>query len=331
VSIGPALGLSETDGVTVVAEARQQLLHALDGSEPVQLAAHGALSGISYGTLARLADADAIDQHDPLGVARSQHVRGCARCGAFVLAQRAARRAVTALPVRALPDVEHDRIVRAVQSHAASLLPSAASLQTQAEAPRPPSLLLAALLLIGAAGVGVTVGALVAHRPHPPTVTIGPVVSVGPSTSASPTPGPSRSASASASPSVSASPTASATASAAATPSRRPSTVRSPSAVAPPASSPPPSQPVAAAITLSPTGGPSGTVITVSGVGFTPGDQVTVTYRHGLIGSSSSSASVGPDGTFTATVTANDTFAGTHLVTARDQHGLSASTSFEQG
>jgi DNA-directed RNA polymerase specialized sigma24 family protein len=329
-SIGPALGVSEQDGVTVVAEARQQLLQALDGTESVQLAAHGALSGISYATLAQLADADAVEQHDPLGVARAQHVRGCTRCAEFIAAQRAARRALAALPVRALPDVEHERIVRAVEERATSLLPSAASLQSQAEAARPPSLLLSVLLLAGAAAVGVTIGALVAHDAHDSAVAAPVVASSAASPSTAPPASATPSATPSTSPSVSASPASSPTALAA--PSRTaPTSTRTSRAVVPPPTSGPASQAVPAAITLSPTGGPAGTVITVSGVGFTPGDTVTVTYRHGLIGSSSSTATVAADGTFVAQVTANDTLAGSHLVTARDQHGISASSTFEQG
>ncbi|HVU73539.1 MAG TPA: hypothetical protein VHE83_11315 [Mycobacteriales bacterium] len=326
-SVGPALGLSEAEGATVVAEARQQLLLALDGTQPVPLTAHGALSGISYGALARLADADAIDQHDPLGVARAQHARTCPRCGEFVAGQRTARRALAALPVRALPDVEHERIVRAVEAHATSLLPSAAVLQEQAVAPRPPSLLLSALLLIGAAGVGVTIGALVSHGPNDRTIIAAPSVSASATPTTSRSAKPSRSASAS----VSASPSATVvTPSATVTRSTRPTATRTSTAVVT-RTSPPPSRPVAAAITLSPTGGPRNTVITVSGVGFTPGDMVTVTYRNGILASSSTNAVVGADGTFSASVTASDALGGTHTVTARDQHGVSASTTFEQG
>ena len=328
-SVGAALGLSEQDGATVVADAREQLLLAVDGTEPAELAAHGELSGISYATLARLADADAIDQHDPLGVARAQHVRGCARCGEFLASQQAARRALAALPVRALADAEHERIVRAVEQHADSRLPSTTALEKQVADARPPSLLLAALLLVGAVGVGITIGALTAD--HAPDQATPFVPSVSGSVTPSVTPSALVSQTASASPTVSASATATASSSAVVTTSARPSSVHTATPVVPPRTST--SAPVAVqpAITLSPTGGPRGTVITVRGVGFTPGDAVTVTYRHGLIGSSTGTATVAGDGTFSATVTASDPFAGSHLVTARDQHGVSASTTFEQG
>jgi hypothetical protein len=73
-------------------------------------------------------------------------------------------------------------------------------------------------------------------------------------------------------------------------------------------------------------------VITVSGVGFTPNDPVTVTYRHSIVvTSNSTTTTVRPDGSFSTTLAAGDALGGSHIVTARDAHGVSASTTFQQG
>jgi virginiamycin B lyase len=74
-------------------------------------------------------------------------------------------------------------------------------------------------------------------------------------------------------------------------------------------------------VTASPTLGPAGTALTLSGSGFTPGEQVNVKYLTGLatpVSASLCAANAGPDGTFTcdATVPAGAGRAGVHTILA---------------
>jgi hypothetical protein len=130
--------------------------------------------------------------------------------------------------------------------------------------------------------------------------------------------------------SVSATPTkrsASPRASRTATPSATTSTAAVQPTTAPPTTSAPPPE-VPATITLSPESGPRRTDITVTGRDWTPGAQVVVRFR-GTLGSSSTTATVGRNGGFTAVVTANGTLPGSYRVDA-EGGGESATATFQQ-
>lgn len=85
---------------------------------------------------------------------------------------------------------------------------------------------------------------------------------------------------------------------------------------------------IPATITLTPTSGATGTVVTLSGSNFTPNAPIAVTFDSSPVATSPSPLTASPTGTFTATILIPATaYAGTHTITATDGT-LSAVASF---
>lgn len=259
-------------------------------------------------------------------VARGRERLAASYAGAAGAGPDAGWRLAAALPVVALPDDERDGMLARVGERAAGVLPSPEEVLLAVEVARgrpvlAPGLVAAVILLAVLGGVltaALTFGGggmrTVELTPSPPPMLV-PTSAAGPgggSPSASTTP------SASATPSTPGSPT-------------RPAPADTPSPTAPPAAARPPSpSPAVAALTLDPTSGPNGTLVRVGGSGFTPGASVEVSYR-GTLGQptgSQTSALVGPDGTFTATLRASDPtgLPGRHGVVANDGERSASAT-----
>jgi DNA-directed RNA polymerase specialized sigma24 family protein len=331
-AVAVGLGLDEPQAAIVVADARQRFDEQLHRRPSVPLAHHAAVAGVSAGALAQIADSDAdsLTGDSPIAL-RARHAARCAVCGAFLEVQRGSRRALAALPVRALPDGEHDQLLSRVTEFAGARLPAEPAPGGSVRG-GPPGLV-TAITLVGALAVGVTIGTVtagggnqdVAPATTQPATTASAAATNGPA-SGSPTPSGTPSTSLSAGPSTSRSPTP--------RPSLTVTPTRTAVVVPPTSAAASTSSPAAAApaITLSPTGGRRGTAIRVTGVGFHPGAVVTVTYRDNLgLGSSSVTATVSGQGTFAATVSASGTFDGSHVVAANDGQGATASSTFAQG
>ncbi len=78
-------------------------------------------------------------------------------------------------------------------------------------------------------------------------------------------------------------------------------------------------------LTLTPNSGPSGTPVTVTGLGFTPSSQVTVNFGTTTVFTGTTTSTGAFSGTFTVPNSAGCT---TSRVTATDQNGLSATVAF---
>jgi len=359
-AVATALGLSEGDAATVVAEARVRLLDALGEDSGDPLSGHPSIAGVGFGTLGRLADGQP-EADDPQLPVRQRHVEGCATCSSFIDAQQRAHRALAGLAVRGLSEADREEVIEQVGARAASVLPAtlagAVVIRTATEPrERPPLLLLLGIGALLALLLGIGLGALLSrkHAPANRQAVVTPLLTTAPPFATDP-PKPSPTAS-SALPTPSALPSPTPIATAAPTPSPTPSptprarptattaapttsaaapvvtTVAPSSTAAAPTTTAAPSTSAAAtpALTLAPSSGPSLQMITVSGTGFTPTKDVTVTYGQAAVGAqATNTATVGSDGSFTTTVQASGA-PGQHTVSAMDTGGASTSASFTQ-
>ncbi|HMK62336.1 MAG TPA: IPT/TIG domain-containing protein, partial [Acidimicrobiales bacterium] len=87
-----------------------------------------------------------------------------------------------------------------------------------------------------------------------------------------------------------------------------------------------------AVITLSPTTGPVGTVVTISGTGFTAGGTINhssgVTFDGTNVSIGAANVTVASNGTWSATFTVPNAANGSQTVTATDSSGVNASTTY---
>jgi hypothetical protein len=310
-AVAVALRRDEPSTAALIGTGRLHLLARYDDRRAPDLAGHSGRTPADLGTLTALADGT-------LPAARAvplrRHLSSCSACEDVVDGLAKARRLTAALPIIAMPDEAREAMLERIAVRAAAALPSVEEVLAAVEEDdetRPAIAPLAVVLVIVLALVlGVAVAALTrsgsgggASNQLPPLAT---PQSEQPSFSVSPT--------------VSATPTATATHST--RPTTQPTTRRTttPHATA--------TQQRVASITLSPSQGPRGTVITVNGTGWTPGDIVTVVYT-GPISQSRQSATVGTDGSFTATVTANGLVPGDYTLRPTDSDAT-ASASFRQ-
>ncbi|MBV9292606.1 MAG: hypothetical protein JO222_09165 [Frankiales bacterium] len=315
-AVAVALGRSVDGAANLVASGRLRLQAAYDDRHPADLAGHVGRTPADIGTLGRLADGSLPPPKVP---PLRRHVSSCHACEEVVEAQAKGRRLAAGLPVIAMPDDAREAMIDRVEERAAAVLPSVDEvlLAVEEEHDVQPAIspvaviiavVLALLLGIGVAAIAHNgVGGQATTFESPP-----PLPSGSAAFPVTPTPHRHRH---SPKPSISASPSA----------SRTPSATRSASASA----TPTPTRPaVPASIHLSPTRGPRGTVITVTGAGWTPGASISVTYR-GSLTSSRSSAVAGADGTFSTQVNASGALPGTYTVTATGG-GKSSSATFRQ-
>jgi hypothetical protein len=311
-AVAVALRRDEASAATLVGVGRLQLLGRYDDRRPPDLAGHSGRTSVDLATLTALADGTIPAAR---AVPLRRHLATCSACEDVVEWLAKARRLTAALPIIAMPDEAREAMLERVAVRAAAALPSVDEVLAAVEQDddtRPAVAPLAVVLVIVLALVlGVAVAAITrsttgrgAANDLPPVATAPteqPSFSVSPSRSATPTP------------------TASKTARPTTTPSARQTATAGPTST---------QDQTVAEIALSPAQGPRGTTITVDGTGWLAGDIVTVVYS-GPISQSRKSVTVGSDGSFTTTVTANGLVPGDYTVQATSSNAT-ASAPFRQ-
>ncbi len=315
-SVGTVLRTDADGAMALVGTARLRFLPAIDDQPVHRLAAHVT----EPAALARLAEGGPVAARD--ATAR-RHAQACTGCRAVVEAQDYAHRLLTGLVVVALSESDREALLASVGRAAARLLPSAASLAVvpdveddEDDLPRRLLTPLGALLgLVLATALGLGLGLLLVRSPGG----IDPALAAGElSTPVTAVPAPT----------VPAPPADQVQRARTPPPAEtRVFTVapRTTAPAPPPEPSPSPSPEAAddtLGITLDPSSGPNGQTLTVSGTGWTPGQQVTLTYLDPVGAPTGSSATAVPDlrGRFTATLAAQDpqNLPGEHSVQAAD-------------
>ena len=328
-SVGRVLGLAPDEAMTVVGQARLALLPSLAGGQAAVLDSHTT----DPAGLARLAEGGQVATRD---ATLRRHVQSCQRCGAVVGDQERARRLLRALVVTALPAAAREQLLAAVTALARDVLPSAprpaanlpagavltGAVLTDAEqsgAPGRRRALSGTVLSVGlllAVAVGLLIGFVLSRSP---TATAPSANDLLPSQSVDPVRTlPAVPTVTGAPPAATARPTTSVFT---ITPTPAPTTARTKPPVA--TTAPPPTviaEPLSLA--LAPASGPNGTVVQVTGRGWTPGATVTVDYRDvlGRTTGAGADAVVDARGRFTTSLTADDpaNLPGRHTVQARD-------------
>jgi hypothetical protein len=310
-AVAVALRREPDAAAALVALGRLSLVSRYVDRRPPSLADHTGRTPADLATLSQLADGTLPVQRS---VALRRHLQACVACEDTVDMLAKGRRLAAGLPVIAMPDEAREAMLQRVTERATSVLPSVDEVLLAVEEDddtRPAISPITVVLAIVAAlvlGVGVAAltrssndGAGAAVLQPVPTLqpTLTPSFSVAPTTSTSATTSPRR--------------------------TTTPTTVASRTATARPTRS---SFVVNPAIVLSPTSGPRGTTITVSGSGWQPGDEVTVRYT-GPVSSTATSAFAGPRGNFRVTVTADGLVPADYVVRALGGSG-SATASFRQ-
>lgn len=322
-SVAVALRRSPDATASLIATARMHFIGLYDDRQPPTLDDHTGRQAVDLTTLGRVADGSLSGTP---ATALRRHVHACTACEDVVEAQVKARRVAAGLPVIALPDDVRDPLLGRVAERAQSTLPTLEEVLFAAEEDEDVAPAISPLVVVVAIVLALVLGAAVALATREggrksaatfgvPTPTVAPsITAVFPtqSTSGSPT----------ASPSATATATRSATASAKPTSSVTPSATATPSASATAAAS--------AGISVSPTRGPNGTTVTVTGTGWHAGTTVTITYSDALgrDTGSTAQATTGPDGRFTAQLVARDStgLPGRHTVTATNGEQSASAT-----
>ena len=310
-AVAVALRREPDAAATLVALGRMSLVSRYVDRHPPSLADHTGRTPADLATLSQLADGTLPAQRT---VALRRHLQACVACEDTVDMLAKGRRLAAGLPVIAMPDDAREAMLERVTERASSVLPSVDEVLLAVEEDddtRPAiSPITVVLAIVMALVLGVGVAALTrSSNAGAGAATLQPVPTLQPVVTPSFSVLPTTSTSATATARRTTSPTAAASRTATARPTQ--------SAVV-----------VNPAIALSPTSGPRGTAITVSGRGWQPGDAVTVRYT-GPVGASSASTVAGSRGTFHVTVTADGLVPGTYTVRALGGSG-SATASFQQ-
>ena len=300
-AVAVALGRDVEWAATLVASGRLRLASLYDDRPIPDLAAHSGRTPADLGTLGRLTDGSLPAQRS---VPLRRHLGVCSSCEDVSERLTKARRLVAGLPVLAMPDEAREAMIERVAARAMTVLPSMdevlLAIEEEDETRPAVSPLVAIVAVVLALVLGVAVAAVTSSEAagnsglaQIPGDTVTSPESPAFSVPATPT-----KAAKSAKPSASASAT--------------PTTTASPSATAVATTAAPVADGV---ITLSPSSGPRGTRIDVTGTGWAPGVPVTVRYT-GTLATSTDSVTPNKSGTFTAHVTANGALPGTYTVSA---------------
>ena len=314
-TVGAALDTDALGAMVLVGRARLALIPLVDDGPAPQVAAHQD----DLGALARLGEGGPVAARD---ATVRRHALSCASCRTVTDAQQRAHQLLTGLTVVALPEADRAGVLAGVEQAAYASLPSSAALLLRGQEQEELALeqderrlfspLLALLSLVLAALLGLGVGLLLS-RDDGTTELTGAEGGLPPGVQLlSPSP---------MAPPVSASPRTVAPAPPSTTvfavPPPSPSPLPSPSPS--PVVSAPAQQP---ALSVDPASGPNGTVLTVSGSGWTPAAEIAVEYLDpvGEATGSQTTAIVDGAGRFTAQLTAQDpnNLPGTHVVRATD-------------
>ncbi len=316
-SVGWALGLDPDGALAAVGAARLALLPLLAGGPvaTLDLQAHPT----DPAGLARLGEGGQVATRD---ATLRRHVQSCPSCGAVVGDQERARRLLRGLAVIALPEPAREDLLAAVGAAAQHALPTGVPraagppiVAEQSFAPGRRGALSAAALAGGvllAVMVGVLVG-LVLSRSPAATAPSGTKLLAAPTTEPAPTPPPAPVPPPKATPQ----PTINVF-----TITPTPAPAVAPTARPVPTTEPPVVGGETRALALAPAAGPNGTVVQVSGQGWTPGATVSIDYSDVLGRTTGAGAQVVVDarGRFTTALTTDDpaNLPGRHTVQARD-------------
>ena len=313
-TVGAALGTDALGAMVLVGRARLALVPLVDDGPAPQVAAHQE----DLGALARLGEGGPVAARD---ATVRRHALSCASCRTVTDAQQRAHQLLTGLTVVALPEADRADVLAGVERAAYACLPSSAALLLRGQEQEELALeqderrlfspLLALLSLVLAALLGLGVGLLLSRDDGPRELT-GAEGGLPPGVQLlSPSPMP---------PPVSASPRTVAPAPPSTTVFAVPPP--SPSPLPSPSPSPVVSAPAQPGLSVDPASGPNGTVLTVSGTGWTPAAEIAVEYLDpvGVATGSQTTAIVDGEGRFTAQLTAQDpnNLPGTHVVRATD-------------
>lgn len=310
-AVAVALRRDLDTAAALVAAGRLHLVARYDDRDPPDLSAHTGRTPADLATLSRLADGT-LPPQGSVGLRR--HLSACVACEDTVDVLAKGRRLAAGLPVIAFPDEAREAMLARVTERAGAVLPTADEVMLAVEEDdetRPAiSPLVVVFAVVVALVLGVAVAAMTRSGNGGGTLTgqSAPTVApVTPSFSVAPT----QSLSVSASPSTSNSPSTS--------PSR--TTSAQPTKSAGNGTTHP-------GVRISPSSGPRGTTITVTGTGWAPGDSITIRYT-GPVSSSTSSAVAGAHGGWEVTITADGLVPDDYSIRATGGSG-SASASFRQ-
>ena len=308
-AVAVALRRDDDAAAALVAAGRLHLVGRYDARPTPDLAGHSGRTPADLPMLSRLADGTLPHNR---AVALRRHVGSCVACEDVLDALAKGRRLCAGLPVLAMPDEAREALLDRVAARAVTVLPSVHEVLEAIEEDDDVRPRISPIIVITALVLALLLGVLIAAvtrsgGPGSGLDALTPSAAPTPTPSFSPSPTPSVSASAS----RSASPRASSSRSASARPSNSSTTV----AVNP-------------EIAISPASGARGTIITVVGTGWAPGDDIVVRYT-GPVSSSRASAIADRRGRFRVTISADGLVPGDYTVQASGSSG-STSQSFRQ-
>ena len=310
-AVSVALVRDPATAATLAAAGRLRLIALYDGARIPDLGGHVGRGPADLGMLGRLADGSLPPQRS---VPLRRHLGACPTCEEVVEQLAKARRLVAGLPIIAMPDDAREAMLERVSARAHAVLPSVDEVLVAIDEENDVRPTISPIIAIFAVVVALVlgVGIAVITSAHPGSgepiaggLTPGPVAT--PAFSVSPTP---RRSSHSPRPTLSATPAVTASA----TPSVRASATTAP--------------PTVAAIAISPSSGPRGTEIVISGNGWKPGVAVSIRYT-GTLTTATASATPHGNGTFTVRITANGTLPGDYTISA-DNGSQNASQQYRQ-
>jgi DNA-directed RNA polymerase specialized sigma24 family protein len=307
-AVAVALRRDDDTAAALVAAGRLHLVGRYDDRPSPDLAAHSGRTPADLSMLSRLADGTLPH---PRAVALRRHVGSCVACEDVLDALAKGRRLCAGLPVLAMPDEAREALLDRVAARSMSVLPSVdevlRAIEEEDDDVRPaisPIIVITALVV--ALLLGVVIAALTrSGSPGSGLTALAPSAAPAPTAAFSTSPTPTISASRSASPRSTSSRTASA----------HPTNTSTALVVNP-------------AIAISPASGSRGTIITVAGSGWAPGDDVAVRYT-GPVSSSRASAIADKRGRFHVTISADGLVPGDYSVQASGSSG-STTKSFRQ-
>ena len=296
-AVSVALVRDEAATATLVATGRLRLITLYDDTRLPDLGGHVGRGPADLGMLGRLADGSLPPQR---GTPMRRHLSACSACEEAVELLAKSRRLVAGLPILAMPDDAREAMLDRVSARARAVLPSVdevlVAIDEENDVRPTISPIIAIFAVVVALVLGVGIAIITTSRPGggeplASAITPGPVTA--PSFSVSPTP---RRSSRSPGPQT---PTPTPTATS--TPTPTPTLTSAP--------------PTVASITISPTSGPRGTTVVVTGTGWAAGLPVTVRYT-GTLTESTASATPRRSGTFTVRLTARGTLPGSYTISA---------------
>jgi hypothetical protein len=317
-AVGVALRRGGDTAADLIATGRLRLVAAYDARPVPDLAGHNGRTTVDLVSLSALADGTL---EAPRAAPLRRHASNCQACEEVLESLAKGRRLAAGLPIIAMDDDARESMIERIASRAHAVLPTHEAVLRAVDEDYDPGPAISPILIFGALLLALSLGiaiAVISRADSSPAATPLPTTSFVPTDSPFPlAPAPHRSRhprTTSAQPSE--------------TPREKPSkTPRdTPTPTPKPSKSSSPPVTARARITLSPSRGPSGTTITVTGSGFPPGTRVQLRYAAT---DSVATARVDGAGQFVGQLSASALLPGAKTVTARDG-STAASARFTQ-